>query len=171
MPARKYGAKASEKIEKALHERKRGTLRSGSGKKVTSKKLAVAIGLSEARPGASGAYLAGREVRGPRRDAVHRAGRAEGRVAGRPQGEAARGGAGPLLRRVLSPLPGRAGLRARAARAPTLLPGLSTLAVLRRRDPAGRVRCPALLLGRHMPSVCLSRTSGFTKVVQPIEPG
>ncbi len=49
MPARKYGAKASEKIEKAMHERKRGTLRSGSGKKVTSKKQAVAIGLSEAR--------------------------------------------------------------------------------------------------------------------------
>lgn len=46
---RKYGAKASEKVEKAMHEKKRGTLRSGSGKKVTSRKQAIAIGLSEAR--------------------------------------------------------------------------------------------------------------------------
>ena len=47
---RRYGDKASEKIEKAMHERKRGTLRSGSsGKKVTSRKQAIAIGLSEAR--------------------------------------------------------------------------------------------------------------------------
>ena len=46
----KYGEKASEKVEKAMHERKEGTLKSGrSGKKVTSKKQAVAIGLSEAR--------------------------------------------------------------------------------------------------------------------------
>jgi len=48
--ARKYGRKASEKVEKAMHERKRGTLRSGrSGKKATSRKQAIAIGLSEAR--------------------------------------------------------------------------------------------------------------------------
>jgi hypothetical protein len=46
----KYGKKASEKVEKAMHERKEGTLKSGrSGKKVTSKKQAVAIGLSQAR--------------------------------------------------------------------------------------------------------------------------
>jgi len=45
----KYGAKASEKVEKAMRERKRGSLKSGSGKKVTSKKQAIAIGLSEAR--------------------------------------------------------------------------------------------------------------------------
>jgi len=45
----KYGKKASEKVEKAMHERKKGTLKSGSGKKVTSKKQAIAIGLSEAR--------------------------------------------------------------------------------------------------------------------------
>jgi hypothetical protein len=46
----RYGKKASEKVEKAMHERKRGTLKSGrSGKKVTSKKQAIAIGLSEAR--------------------------------------------------------------------------------------------------------------------------
>jgi hypothetical protein len=47
---RKYGDKAAQKVEKAMHERKRGTLRSGrSGKKVTSRKQAIAIGLSEAR--------------------------------------------------------------------------------------------------------------------------
>ncbi len=46
----KYGPKASEKVEKALHERKRGTLRSGrSGKKVTSRNQAIAIGLAQAR--------------------------------------------------------------------------------------------------------------------------
>ena len=45
-----YGKKASEKVEKAMHERKAGTLKSGgSGKKVTSRKQAIAIGLSEAR--------------------------------------------------------------------------------------------------------------------------
>ena len=47
--ASKYGKKAEEKVEKAMHERKRGTLKSGSGKKVTSRKQAIAIGLSEAR--------------------------------------------------------------------------------------------------------------------------
>ncbi len=45
-----YGKKASDKVEKAMHERKAGTLKSGgSGKKVTSRKQAIAIGLSEAR--------------------------------------------------------------------------------------------------------------------------
>jgi len=45
-----YGKKASEEVEEALHERKVGTLKSGgSGKVVTSKKQAIAIGLSEAR--------------------------------------------------------------------------------------------------------------------------
>lgn len=47
---RKYGRKASSKVKRAMHERKRGTLRSGrSGKKVKSRKQAIAIGLSEAR--------------------------------------------------------------------------------------------------------------------------
>ena len=47
---RRYGRKASEKVEEAMHELKRGRLRSGrSGKKVTSRKQAVAIGLSQAR--------------------------------------------------------------------------------------------------------------------------
>jgi hypothetical protein len=46
----RYGKKAGEKVEKAMHERKEGTLKSGrSGKKVTSKKQAIAIGLAEAR--------------------------------------------------------------------------------------------------------------------------
>ena len=48
--ARKYGKKAQRKVKRAMHERKRGTLKSGrSGKKVTSRKQAVAIGLSQAR--------------------------------------------------------------------------------------------------------------------------
>lgn len=46
----KYGRAASKKVERAMHERKQGKLRSGrSGKKVTSRKQAIAIGLSEAR--------------------------------------------------------------------------------------------------------------------------
>jgi hypothetical protein len=50
MAARKYSEAASKKVEKAMHERKRGTLKSGrSGTKVKSRKQAIAIGLSEAR--------------------------------------------------------------------------------------------------------------------------
>jgi hypothetical protein len=46
----RYGKKSKDKVEKAMHERKHGTLKSGrSGKKVTSRKQAIAIGLSEAR--------------------------------------------------------------------------------------------------------------------------
>ena len=46
----KYGKKAQRKVRRAMHERKHGTLRSGgSGKKVTSRKQAIAIGLAEAR--------------------------------------------------------------------------------------------------------------------------
>jgi hypothetical protein len=46
----KYGRKAQTKVERAMHERKRGTLKSGrSGKTVKSRKQAIAIGLSEAR--------------------------------------------------------------------------------------------------------------------------
>ena len=48
--ARKYGSTAQKKVKRAMHKRKRGTLRSGrSGKRVTSRKQAIAIGLSEAR--------------------------------------------------------------------------------------------------------------------------
>jgi hypothetical protein len=45
----KYSKKAGEKVEEAMHEMKEGKLKTGTGKKVTSKKQAVAIGLSEAR--------------------------------------------------------------------------------------------------------------------------
>ena len=46
----KYGKKAGEKVERAMRERKRGTLKSGrSGRRVTSREQAIAIGLSEAR--------------------------------------------------------------------------------------------------------------------------
>jgi topoisomerase IA-like protein len=46
----KYGKKSQDKVEKAMHEMHEGTLKSGgSGKKVTNKKQAIAIGLSEAR--------------------------------------------------------------------------------------------------------------------------
>ncbi len=45
----KYSEKAGEKVEATMHEMKEGKLRSGSGKKVTSRKQAIAIGLSEAR--------------------------------------------------------------------------------------------------------------------------
>ena len=46
----RYGRKAQQKVRKAMHERKRGTLKSGrSGRKVRSRRQAIAIGLSEAR--------------------------------------------------------------------------------------------------------------------------
>jgi hypothetical protein len=49
-PMAKYGKKAGKEVDKAMHEKKKGTLKSGrSGKKVTSRKQAVAIGLSKAR--------------------------------------------------------------------------------------------------------------------------
>ena len=59
----RYGRKAQEKVEKAMHERKRGTLKSGrSRKKVKSRKQAIAIGLAQAR-------RAGGKV--PRKSGVH----------------------------------------------------------------------------------------------------
>jgi hypothetical protein len=61
--ARKYGKASAKKVERAMHERKQGTLRSGrSGKKVTSRKQTIAIGLSEARR--SGAKVPRRSARG-----------------------------------------------------------------------------------------------------------
>jgi len=64
--ARKYGKKASQKVERAMHERKRGKLKSGrSGKKVTSRKQAIAIGLSEARK--SGAKVPKKRTRRTKR--------------------------------------------------------------------------------------------------------
>jgi hypothetical protein len=62
----RYGKTAQKKVEKVMRERKRGTLRSGrSGKKVTSRKQAIAIGLSEAR-------RAGAKVPPPPRRARHK---------------------------------------------------------------------------------------------------
>jgi hypothetical protein len=62
----KYGKKAAEKIERAMHERKRGTLKSGRlGKRVTSRKQAIAIGLSEARE-------AGGKVPAPKRSRLRK---------------------------------------------------------------------------------------------------
>jgi len=56
----KYSKKAAAKVERAMHEKKAGTLKSGrSGKKVTSNKQAIAIGLSEARE--EGAKVPGRK--------------------------------------------------------------------------------------------------------------
>lgn len=46
---RKYGPLASEKVEEAMHEMKRGKLKTSAGKKVTDPKQAIAIGLSQAR--------------------------------------------------------------------------------------------------------------------------
>jgi Family of unknown function (DUF6496) len=45
----RYGRGASKSVERAMRKRKHGTLKSGSGKKVTSRKQAIAIGVSEAR--------------------------------------------------------------------------------------------------------------------------
>lgn len=47
--AAKYDKKASEKVGEAMHEKKEGKLKTSAGKKVTSNKQAIAIGLSEAR--------------------------------------------------------------------------------------------------------------------------
>ena len=74
----KYGKKAQQKVERAMRERKRGTLRSGrSGKRVTSRKQAIAIGLSEAR-------RAGGKV--PRRRASSRRSRKSSRSTSRRTG-------------------------------------------------------------------------------------
>jgi len=69
--ARKYSKKASAKVERAMKERNAGTLKSGrSGRKVTSRKQAIAIGLSEAR--AAGAKV-------PKKTSKKRAARKSGR--------------------------------------------------------------------------------------------
>ncbi len=66
--ASRYGKKAQSKVKRAMHERKEGTLRSGgSGKRVTSRKQAIAIGLSEARR--AGGKVPARSSGGRRRTA------------------------------------------------------------------------------------------------------
>ena len=63
----RYGRKARQKVKRAMHERKRGTLKSGrSGRKVKSRKQAIAIGLSEAR-------AAGGKVPPPKKSSAKRA--------------------------------------------------------------------------------------------------
>jgi hypothetical protein len=67
----RYGKKASTKVRKAMKERKRGTLRSGrSGKKVTSRKQAIAIGLSQARR--AGGKVPSRRTRSRKKPAAKR---------------------------------------------------------------------------------------------------
>jgi hypothetical protein len=59
---KKYSSGAGKKVEKVMREKKRGTLKSGgSGKKVTSRKQAVAIGLSEARKAGRSCFASGPE--------------------------------------------------------------------------------------------------------------
>ena len=85
-----YGKKASEKVEAAMHERKAGTLKSGgSGKKVTSRKQAIAIGLSEARR--EGDKVPGTKA-APRKSAATKAPASKGsaKKVGAKKGEAAK---------------------------------------------------------------------------------
>jgi hypothetical protein len=78
----KYSKKAQDKVEKVMHERKHGTLKSGrSGKKVKSRKQAIAIGLSEARQAgakvpkkkSSGGKSSGRKKPGPKKGSRQKA--------------------------------------------------------------------------------------------------
>jgi hypothetical protein len=61
----KYSKGAQQSVEQAMHRKKRGKLRSGSGKKVTSRKQAIAIGLSEARK--KGAKVPAKTGRAPKK--------------------------------------------------------------------------------------------------------
>jgi hypothetical protein len=70
--ATKYGKKAQDKVEKTMHELKHGELKSSSGQKVTSRKQAIAIGLSEAR-------AAGGKVPSAKNASSHKPGPKKGR--------------------------------------------------------------------------------------------
>jgi hypothetical protein len=73
--SRKYGPKAGRKIEKVMHEYKSGALRSGgSGRKVTSRKQAIAIGLSEARAAGAKVPAAPKRSASRRRTAARKGG-------------------------------------------------------------------------------------------------
>lgn len=63
----KYGRSASKNVESAMRRRKRGTLKSGSGGKVKSRKQAIAIGLSEARRKGAKVPRRGRRSRGKKK--------------------------------------------------------------------------------------------------------
>jgi Family of unknown function (DUF6496) len=71
----KYGKGASKTVKSAMRRRKRGTLKSGSGRKVTSRKQAIAIGLSEAREKGAKvpAKRTGRKRTARKRSTSHRA--------------------------------------------------------------------------------------------------
>ena len=69
----KYGQAASKRVKSAMHRKKKGTLKSGSGRTVTSRKQAIAIGLSEARE--KGAKV-------PRRKSSRKSSRTTSRKAG-----------------------------------------------------------------------------------------
>ena len=74
----KYGKSASKNVERTMRRRKKGTLKSGSGRKVKSRKQAIAIGLSEARkkgakvPRKRGAKKGGARKQGGRKSAKKR---------------------------------------------------------------------------------------------------
>jgi Family of unknown function (DUF6496) len=72
MAKRRYSKKASETVESTMRRRKHGTLKSGSGRKVTSRKQAIAIGLSEARD--KGAKVPSRKRTSRKRSSTKRAG-------------------------------------------------------------------------------------------------
>ena len=75
----KYSKKAGEKVERAMHEKKRGELKSGrSGKKVTSRKQAIAIGLSEARKEGAKVPKKGGAKKGGAKKAAKKAGAKKG---------------------------------------------------------------------------------------------
>jgi hypothetical protein len=66
----KYGKAASRRVKSAMHRKKSGTLRSSSGRKVTSRKQAIAIGLNEARE--KGAKVPGRKRKTSNTSTRHR---------------------------------------------------------------------------------------------------
>jgi hypothetical protein len=61
----KYGKAAGKRVQSAMHRKKKGTLKSGSGRKVKSRKQAIAIGLNEARE--KGAKVPRRKSSGSRK--------------------------------------------------------------------------------------------------------
>lgn len=76
----KYGKKAQSKVARSMRERKRGSLRLGSGRKVTSRKQAIAIGLSEARR--AGAKVPRKKSAGTKKKRAGTKKRSSGRKAG-----------------------------------------------------------------------------------------
>ena len=74
----KYSKKAGEKVEKVMHEKKRGQLKSGSGKKVTSRKQAIAIALSEARKEGAKVPKKGAPKKGGAKNAAKKSGAKRG---------------------------------------------------------------------------------------------